>query len=45
MVSLTASVALTYVDVRSLQRQVAIARENLVTQRRSSELTRQRSSG
>jgi NodT family efflux transporter outer membrane factor (OMF) lipoprotein len=42
MVTLTSEVALNYIDLRGLQRQIAIARNNLVLQRRSYDLTRQR---
>lgn len=39
LVSLTAEVALSYVDVRSYQSQLAITRANLVTQQKTYELT------
>ena len=41
-VTLASEVALAYLDVRAIQRQLAISRSNLETQRRSYELTRQR---
>ena len=41
-VLIASEVALNYLDVRSLQRQVAISKENLVSQRRSLDLTRLR---
>ena len=41
-VLLAAEVALNYLTLRSLQRQIAIARENLESQTRTAEITRQR---
>ena len=41
-VILAAEVALNYLDLRSLQRQLAISRENLEAQRRSADVTRRR---
>src|SRR5688500_6052465 len=41
-VIIAAEVALNYLDLRSLQRQLAISRENLGTQRRSAEVTKRR---
>jgi NodT family efflux transporter outer membrane factor (OMF) lipoprotein len=41
-VLIASEVALNYLDVRSLQRQLAISRENLASQQRSLQLTRQR---
>jgi NodT family efflux transporter outer membrane factor (OMF) lipoprotein len=40
LITLVSEVALVYVDLRGLQRELAIARENLVSQRRSTEITR-----
>src|SRR5204863_7415073 len=45
LVTLTAEVALNYMDLRGLQRQIAIARGNLAAQKRSAELTRRRFQG
>lgn len=42
LVTLTSEVAINYIDLRGLQRQIAIARENLAAQRRSYNLTRRR---
>ena len=42
LVSLYAEVALNYVDVRSLQQRLALARQNAIAQRESLELTRDR---
>lgn len=42
LVSLTAEVALNYLNLRGYQQQLAIARENIVAQERSAALTRQR---
>jgi NodT family efflux transporter outer membrane factor (OMF) lipoprotein len=42
LVTLTSEVAINYIDLRGLQRQIEIARSNLVLQRRSYDLTRQR---
>jgi NodT family efflux transporter outer membrane factor (OMF) lipoprotein len=42
LVTLTSEVALNYIDLRGLQRQIEIARRNLVIQRHSYDLTRQR---
>jgi NodT family efflux transporter outer membrane factor (OMF) lipoprotein len=40
LVTLVSEVALDYMDLRGLQRQIAIARENLVTQQRSTDIAR-----
>jgi NodT family efflux transporter outer membrane factor (OMF) lipoprotein len=40
MVTLTAEVALNYIDLRGFQREITIANQNLDSQRRSAELTR-----
>lgn len=45
LVVLTSEVAVDYIELRGLQRQIAIARENLVSQRRSYDLTRRRAAG
>ena len=45
LVTLTAEVALDYIDLRGLQQQIAIAKNNLQAQRHSAELTRQRFQG
>lgn len=42
MVSLTAEVALNYLELRILQQRIAIARTNLAAQRRTASLTRQK---
>ncbi|MCC7350060.1 MAG: efflux transporter outer membrane subunit [Phycisphaerales bacterium] len=42
LVTLVAEVGLDYTDLRGIQRQIAIARDNLNAQRHSAELTRQR---
>jgi outer membrane protein, multidrug efflux system len=42
LVSLTAEVARSYIDLRSFQQRIAIARKNLVSQRHSARLTRLR---
>jgi NodT family efflux transporter outer membrane factor (OMF) lipoprotein len=42
MVTLVSEVALNYTDLRAIQRELTIARENLVTQRRSTDITRRR---
>jgi outer membrane protein, multidrug efflux system len=42
MVSLTAEVALDYMDLRGLQQQIAIANENLVAQRQTAEYAQKR---
>jgi NodT family efflux transporter outer membrane factor (OMF) lipoprotein len=45
LVTLTAEVALNYLDLRGFQEQIAIAQRNLKAQRHSTELTRQRFQG
>ena len=45
LVTLTAEVALNYIDLRGFQQQIAIARNNLEAQNRSAELTRKRFMG
>jgi multidrug efflux system outer membrane protein len=45
LVTLTAEVALNYIDLRAFQEQIAIARRNLKAQQHSAELTRQRFQG
>jgi multidrug efflux system outer membrane protein len=45
LVTLMAEVAVNYMDIRSFQRQIAIAEENLKAQQRSADLTRQRQAG
>ena len=42
LVTLTGEVAQTYIDLRSFQQRIAIARQNLETQTRSARITRQR---
>jgi multidrug efflux system outer membrane protein len=42
LVSLTAEVALNYIDLRTFQQQIAIARKNLEAQQHTAELTRKR---
>ncbi|MEN6624602.1 MAG: efflux transporter outer membrane subunit [Candidatus Sumerlaeia bacterium] len=42
LVTLTAEVGLDYLDLRALQEQLRITRENLVTQKQSAEITRRR---
>ncbi|MDB5174506.1 MAG: efflux system, outer rane lipoprotein NodT family, partial [Phycisphaerales bacterium] len=42
LVTLVAEVAVNYIDLRGFQRQIAIANENLVAQRRTADLTRRR---
>ena len=45
LVTLTAEVALNYVDLRGFQQQIVIAQNNLKSQKHSAELTRQRFQG
>ncbi len=45
LVTLTAEVAINYVDLRGFQRQIVIAQDNLKAQQHSAELTRQRFQG
>jgi NodT family efflux transporter outer membrane factor (OMF) lipoprotein len=45
MVTLTAEVARNYIDLRSFQQRIAIARQNLAAQKHSAALTRQRFQG
>ncbi len=45
LVSLTAEVALAYLDLRSYQQRIVIAQDNLVSQRKSGEVTRKRFQG
>jgi len=45
LVTLTAEVARNYIDLRTFQRRIAIARQNLATQRHSAALTRRRFQG
>jgi len=45
LVSLTAEVANTYMDIRSFQQRIVIARQNLAAQKHSADLTRQRYEG
>ncbi len=45
MVTLTAEVAINYISLRASQRQIAIARDNLVAQQRSADVTRTRFNG
>jgi len=45
LVSLTAEVALAYLDLRSYQQRIVIAQENLASQRKSGEVTRKRFRG
>lgn len=45
LVTLTAEVALNYIDLRGFQQQIAIAQQNLAAQRHSADLTRQRFQG
>jgi outer membrane protein, multidrug efflux system len=45
LVTLTAEVARNYIELRSLQQRIEIARQNLVTQEQSARLTRQRFEG
>ena len=45
LVTMTAEVATTYLDIRSFQQRIAIARQNLEAQKHSAELTRQRYEG
>jgi NodT family efflux transporter outer membrane factor (OMF) lipoprotein len=45
LVTLTAEVAVNYIDIRSFQQQIAIARRNLKAQQHSADLTRQRFQG
>jgi NodT family efflux transporter outer membrane factor (OMF) lipoprotein len=45
LVTLTAEVARNYIELRSFQQRIEIARENLVTQQHSARLTRQRFEG
>lgn len=45
LVTLTAEVALNYVDLRGFQQQIVIAQDNLKAQQHSAELTRQRFQG
>jgi NodT family efflux transporter outer membrane factor (OMF) lipoprotein len=45
LVTLAAEVALDYMDLRGLQRELAIAKENLEAQKRSAALTRERFAG
>ena len=42
MITLVSEVALNYADLRAVQRELVIARENLVSQRRSTDITRQK---
>lgn len=42
LVTLTAEIALNYIDLRGFQREIAIARRNLALQTRTADLTRQR---
>jgi multidrug efflux system outer membrane protein len=45
LVSLTAEVALNYINLRAFQQQIAITRKNLAAQKHSAQLTRQRFEG
>jgi multidrug efflux system outer membrane protein len=45
LVTLTAEVAVDYIDLRSLQQEIAIAQENLKAQQHSADVTRQRFEG
>ena len=45
LVTLTAEVALDYINLRSLQQRIAISNNNLAAQRHSAEITRQRYAG
>lgn len=45
LVTLTAEVALNYIDLRSLQQEIVIAQENLKAQQHSADVTRQRFEG
>jgi multidrug efflux system outer membrane protein len=45
LVTLTAEVALNYIDLRAFQTRIAIARENLAAQKHSARLTRERFEG
>src|SRR5262249_50847089 len=45
LVTLTAEVALDYLDLRGFQRELVIAKENLEAQRRTADLTRRRFAG
>ncbi len=45
LVTLAAEVAINYIDLRGLQQEIAIARENLKAQQHSADLTRQRFEG